>query len=212
MKRTPRLDLTGLEYGRLSVVEVSHRDERGAVYWLCRCSCGTEKRVRANVLTSGRARSCGCLHREIVTHHGMTKTRTFKSWESMWQRCGNPKAKSYEHYGGRGIRVCERWQSFQSFHEDMGERPEGMSLDRLNVDGDYEPGNCRWADKYQQQRNRVGTRTLALGDEVLTYPEWSERTGLPTNVIRWRVSRGWSVLETLSTPLTPGRGKPRNKD
>ncbi len=212
MKRTPRLDLTGRTFDRLSVVGVSHRDRRGAVYWLCRCSCGNEKRVRANVLTSGRARSCGCLHRDVITQHGMTKTRTFKSWESMWQRCSNPNAKSYEHYGGRGIRVCDEWQSFRQFHEDMGERPEGMSLDRLDVDGDYEPGNCRWADKYQQQRNRVGTQTLALGDEVLTYPEWSERTGLPTSVIRWRISRGWSVHDALSTSLTPGRGKPRNKD
>ncbi len=195
-----RDDLTGQQFDRLTVLSFSHKNDRGELYWNCRCTCGAEKAVKAGVLRSGKARSCGCLAREINTIHGMTKTRTFKSWESMWQRCTNPNAKSFEHYGGRGIKVCDRWRDFQAFLEDMGERPEGKSLDREASDGDYTPENCRWADKYQQQRNKRDTSQIVYGGVTQSYAAWAEQTGLASETISRRIRSGWSVADALTRP------------
>lgn len=203
-----RDELAGKHFGRLVVVGFSHKTERGDLYWACRCSCGNEKTVRAGMLRNGHVQSCGCLQREAVTTHGGTKTRSFKSWESMRQRCNNPNAPDFASYGGRGIKVCDQWADFATFLKDMGERPEGQSLDRIDVNGDYEPGNCRWADPYQQQRNRQGTEYLTHCGLRLSYPDWAARTGVPAKIIRWRLRNGWAVEAALSTPVMEGKGKP----
>lgn len=151
--------IEGLEnkrFGRLVVKEKSWQGARSR--WLCVCDCGIEIRVRSFELTSGNVLSCGCYQRdkkvERETVHGMHNTRTHRSWNNMKQRCTNPKAPNYQYYGGRGIRYCERWEKFENFHADMGDRPDGMSLDRYpDVDGDYEPGNCRWATQREQIHN-----------------------------------------------------------
>lgn len=154
------ISLTGNRYGRLLVVE--HAGPRtlpsGRVkhYWLCRCECGTEKEIVGDSLKRGLTRSCGCLHREIASpERQMSNHPEYRSYRSMLSRCCIPSAAGYEYYGGRGIEVCERWkESFWNFLEDMGERPEGMTLDRLDADGNYEPGNCQWACKRTQARNQ----------------------------------------------------------
>jgi hypothetical protein len=154
----PRLDLTGQRFGRWLVIERSSSSS-----WRCVCDCGTERMLPTGTLRYGGTQSCGCLRRERAlatnTMHGLRDRPVYRTWASMLQRCRNPNAPGYEYYGDRGITVCARWDpqqggSFSNFLADMGERPEGMSIDRIDNDGNYEPGNCRWATQAQQIANR----------------------------------------------------------
>lgn len=212
-KRPHKLDLTGQTFGDWTVIGPSHKNSRGEVYWLCRDSSGVERPVRANTLRSGRSQSAGERHRRAVTTHGMTGTPTFKSWESMKQRCLNPNAAGYAAYGGRGITVHAAWvNSFETFLADMGERPQGTTIDRRDVNGPYTPDNCRWTTKSGQQRNRREMATATCGGETRTLAEWAEITGIPSKVTSWRIRRGWSVERALAEPVMPGRGRRRTAD
>jgi len=137
-------DITGQRFGRL-VVTGCNSSKRGGGTWICLCDCGRNKIVDANSLKSGHTQSCGCLR------HGLCFTPTWWSWVGMTARCRNQNRKAY---GGRGISVCDRWLKFENFLSDMGERPLGHTIDRINNDGDYEPGNCRWATAKQQSENK----------------------------------------------------------
>jgi hypothetical protein len=129
------------------------------------------------------------------------KTPTYKTWESMIRRCTMPSQDSYPIYGGRGISVCERWRDFENFLADMGEKPDGMTIERNDGDGDYEPGNCRWASQQEQQRNRRGNRFLTHNGITATVAEWSDRTGIKSATIRTRIDKfKWSAEEALRTP------------
>ena len=135
--------------------------------------------------------------------HGMSGTPTHMAWVGMRQRCLNPSGNRYHRYGGRGIKVCERWlESFENFLADMGESPIGMSLDRIDNDGDYEPNNCRWADDSEQNRNRSIAKIVTAQGITMTLPEWSDKTGIPQHVLRNRLYRdGWDTDRAVSTPV-----------
>lgn len=157
-------DHTGKRFSMWTVKHRAESNKHGGAQWLCVCDCGTEKIVPATTLVQGKSRSCGCstklLQSISLTTHGHSRRRgkgfskTYSSWHAMRCRCLNPKHKQYADYGGRGIRVHETWNKFENFLADMGERPEDKTLDRIDVDGNYEPGNCKWSTQKEQTANR----------------------------------------------------------
>ena len=152
------IQLEGQRFGRLTVLSRSINNTHRHSRWLCLCECGTEKIVAIGHLRTGGVKSCGCLRREVVTNtktkHGGAYSSEYTSWAGMFQRCTNPKNQDYADYGGRGIQVWKAWKDFRNFLKDVGPKPSPkLSLDRINNEGNYEPGNVRWATQAQQVRN-----------------------------------------------------------
>ena len=200
------IDLVGQRFGRLIVIRFDGRDKWRKSYWLCRCDCGKEKIIGGNNLRSGNTKSCGCLAKNNALKHGHTikgkGTRTYESWHSMIQRCTNPKDKRYKDYGGRGITVCERWlNSFPNFLEDMGDRPKGHQIDRMNNDKGYHKSNCLWVTPKQNSRNRRSNHLETHNGKTQCITAWSEEVGIPEYVIRQRLKHGWSIERALTTPV-----------
>jgi hypothetical protein len=198
----------GQVYGRWVVLAFSRKEKvpgSSKWYWLCRCRCGTERAIYAASLRNGRSASCGCLKKEVQaklkTKHGQHKSPTYSCWMSMISRCHNPKRAAFADYGGRGIIVCNRWRySFDAFLEDLGERPSlSHSIGRMNNDGNYEPGNCRWETQSEQNRNKRNNHVIRHENESMTIAEWAERTGLSFSVISYRLREGWAVADALET-------------
>jgi len=205
----------GREFGKWTVIrEVEKRGKNR--YVLCRCACGREKPVMVQTLASGDSTRCrSCSNRKIAFRHGQASqiqpTPTYRSWLAMRRRCHSPRATSYDRYGGRGIRVCDRWDDFNNFLADMGERPSAEhTIDRLDCDGDYQPGNCRWATPIQQGNNRRCNRVLTLGERSQTLAQWAQELGIDERTISERLKR-WTVEEALTIPLKPNvSGQPRS--
>lgn len=199
------IDISGKRFGRLVVIEKSHGGKNSC--WKCVCDCGKYTVVGLPDLKDG-TKSCGCLKREKDIaggpnkKHGFCRFAEYRIWSSMIRRCTNPKSKRYHRYGGRGIRVCDRWlKSFKSFVDDMDQRPSAKySIDRIDNDGNYEPSNCRWATQKEQQRNRSDNHFVTAFGETKTLAEWSERSGISRGTIWNRIYKsGWNVERSLST-------------
>lgn len=200
-------DLRGRKFGRLTVLERCPSDDHGT-RWLCRCDCGNMTTVRAHALKSGHTVSCGCYRLEqcfsAVTTHSESSTKLHKVWRGMKWRCYDTHSAVYQYYGGRGIIVCDEWkQNYEKFRDwalENGYR-EGLSIDRINVDGPYSPENCRWADTYTQLNNTRRNHYLEFQGEVHSVSEWSRIVGISVGCLFSRLRRGWSVERILTEPV-----------
>ena len=200
-------DITGQKFNRWTVLKKSDRkDKRGKWLWECRCECGTIGLVTANSLKTGNSKSCGCWKKEQTsttkTTHGKSQTRLYKIWLGMKKRCNNPKSSIYKHYGGRGITVCGEWSSFEPFYEwSMGNGYEDtLTIDRIDVNGNYEPSNCRWVTAQQQHYNTRKSHFITFEGKTLTMKEWAEEKNVPYVAFKNRLYKGWDVDKALSTP------------
>lgn len=215
-----RLDLSGRKFGRLTAVRQASEMPRrtSGLVWECACDCGSTTHVPVGYLTSGNTTSCGCAHREMVSalgkksaKHSMTGSPEYRSWQSMRQRCNDPECKDYRNYGARGIKVCDRWEDFAAFYADMGDRPIGTTLDRIDNSGNYEPSNCRWADQKTQSNNRRANVVLTYDGKSLTVAQWSEIVGVERKTIEYRIRSGWATERALTTPSLTNRKKHGNQ-
>lgn len=191
-------DLTGKTFRKLTVLGWAGR-KKSKLYWNVRCECGRETMVLGPNLRSGVTGSCGICYRG----DGRTSLPEYDVWNGMIDRCCRPKCSGYKHYGGRGITICKRWRdSFWAFFHDMGPRPpSGYSIDRINNDGNYEPGNCRWATRTEQARNTRVNRIITHDGKTMCLAEWAEYAVVSDHVIGARLKLGWDFQEALETPL-----------
>lgn len=205
VQAVPRIDLSGQRFGQLIAVSYVGRSR-----WICRCDCGDRTTASATDLKRGQHRSCGHLH-PTKTHGATNKShpahRTFQKWLGMRARCENPNHKSYHCYGGRGIRICERWGDFENFLADMGICPEGLTLERVNNDGDYAPENCKWATWGEQHNNKRQNHKITFEGQTKTVSQWAKHLGFERHAISRRLKR-MSIDQALRLPthykLTPG--------
>lgn len=208
VKAHNRLDLVGRRFGKLMVTQfdgIKAFPSGVKTVWKCVCDCGNEVSVYGSALTNKNrgTKSCGCEARRVTGErsktHGMTGTRAYRIWQAMHNRCRNSKVANYAIYGGRGIKVCERWNSFENFIADMGDPPNGYSIDRIDNDGDYYPENCRWASRTEQARNKSTNRRLTLNGETRLLVEWAEQLGIDQASLRERLDK-WPLEAALTTP------------
>ncbi len=206
--------IIGQRFGRLLVIDYApsrtfpkcgqtHR------FWLCKCDCGTITEVRNSSL-GGNTNSCGCLHREMLVTQNLThgharpgqRSKTYMVWTAMIARCTCKTNKSFKDYGGRGIKVCERWMKFENFLSDMGEKPKRLTLHRIENDGDYEPSNCRWDTMKVQARHRRNTRIFTVNGITACLSEHCEHFGLNYGTVSMRINKyKWAIERALMTPV-----------
>lgn len=199
------IDRTGHRYGRLTVLRRAENDKHGNTRWECLCDCGTFTVVNSSAFWAGRTRSCGCRFNKRSTTHGLHGTRTYKVWGAMKDRCSNPNNKAYRHYGGRGIKVCERWMKFENFLADMGEVPEGMSIERVDVNGDYCPDNCVWLPLAKQNKNtRTNVRVTYKGREMIAL-DFAREIGRNRNLIYCWLKQGLTPEQIAAKPTNRRR-------
>lgn len=196
------VNLTTKSFGRWTVLEFSHTSKK-VYYWKCRCECGAIKAIASANLIRGKSLSCGCLAKELASKrektHGLSKSRTYRIWAGMKTRCTNPNETSWKYYGGRGIKLCDRWEKFQNFLEDMGEAPsKSHSIERMNVNGNYCKENCRWIEFKFQARNTTKNTLITHNGVTLCAAEWCEKLKVPYKLIMERIARGLTFEQAVS--------------
>ena len=196
------IDIKGKRFGKL--IAMSFREIRKRRHcWTCICDCGrTSVVVKGNLLSGGTV-SCGCLKKNIKHGHSRIgkSSSVYRSWNAMKNRCDSVNNKGYANYGGRGISYCKRWEDFSNFLEDMGEPEKGMTLDRINNDGDYTPENCRWATSKEQSQNRRSNVWITFNGKTLIQSDMAREYNLHPRTLNIRLKRGWSLKEALETPV-----------
>ena len=201
------IDLTGQRFGRLLVKERRGVDAWKSSMWLCLCDCGIECLVSSHNLRTGHTQSCGCLQREAAskahTTHGYRRTKLYGVWNSMVSRCHRKNCPAYSMYGGRGITVCDEWRTFEGFlvWSLKNGYKEGLSIDRIDNDKGYSPGNCRWASAETQANNKRSNINVGFNGETHTISEWSRMLGIKEATLRKRLKSGWSVEEAFNTSV-----------
>lgn len=200
-------DITGQRFGRWNVIEYADRGKNGEIQYKCRCDCGTERIIRRTSLTSGNSKSCGCLSRDVAIErgktHGDTKSRLYRIWAGIIQRCCNDRERyEWYKYGGRGIQVCEDWHKYENFRDwaIANGYDDGLSIDRIDVNGNYCPENCRWATVYEQNNNKRTSRRLTFRGKIGTIREFADEYGLAYSCLHTRLKLGWSIEKALLTP------------
>lgn len=216
MRRVNKEPEIGQRFGRLTILVAVPYPSTRRRYFMCRCDCGQQRRVDLSKLVSGLTKSCGCLAKELAAKrfvgkeyglkHGCARDSgvagAYQSWCSMKQRCENPKCPAFKWYGARGISVCERWGKFENFLEDMGHRGKDQSIDRFpDKNGNYEPGNCRWATVKEQMNNTRSNINVTMRGKTMTLAQWCEELGLKFNTILCRLRRGWTAEKALMEPI-----------
>ena len=200
------MDLKGKVFGRLTVIEFSHK-RKIVLKWRCICECGKETTVGSYELSAGRTQSCGCLRNERTskatikrnTTHGLSHKNEYFIYHDMHRRCYVKSNKRYKNYGGRGIGVCERWHNFECFFEDMKERPsKNHSIDRINTEGNYSPENCKWSTLTEQANNRTNNHYLIIDEIKMTMMEASLKYKINYSKLRSRLQRGWPVERAIN--------------
>ncbi len=201
------IDLTGKKINNFTVLSRAPNDKSGGTRWNCLCECGKEFSNWAANISKNKVKSCGCWRKKMAgtysITHGMSHTKEHKAWLHLRERCNNPKDPMYPNYGGRGIKVCKRWQnSFINFFNDVGLAPSKKhSIDRIDNNQDYKPGNCKWSTSFEQARNRRNNRLFSFNGETKCLPEWAEIYGLKSRFLYKRVvTNGWSIEKALTTP------------
>ena len=215
------VDLTGQRFGKLVVIE--RTENKGIeVRWLCKCDCGNQSIVASTRLKSGRTRSCGCLKGEtakkVMSTHKKTRTKIYNLYHLIKARCYKPYTNNFKDYGGRGITMCDEWLgkngfiNFYNWATNNGYKEEILpngknkwTIDRIDVNGNYEPKNCRFVTNEEQAKNKRNTVYLTYNGETLTQNEWAKKLNIYAGAIQWRLKKGWSVEETLSTPVKYGQ-------
>jgi hypothetical protein len=195
----PLNNLQDFQFGSLTVLQLGKSHGNGAV-WLCQCKCGTQKEIRASDMVQGSVKSCGCEHIKRIakasTTHGMTNTRTYSIWQAMRLRCN----RINQDYSCRGITYDECWDSFENFYLDMGEVPTGMSIDRIDVNGNYNKDNCRWATQEQQANNKRSSVFIEYNGKKQTVSQWAKELKMNHHTLRSRLKKGLTAEQAL-TPL-----------
>lgn len=200
------IDLTGRRFHRWTVLHAAPTARNGKRYWVCRCDCGTEKIVPGGGLRCGDSKSCGCWNRDSArareTTHGLTRHPLYAIWRGMSTRCENPNRKSYADYGGRGIKVCDRWGVFENFFADMSPTwKPGLTIERIDNDQGYEPGNCTWVPRARQSRNRRICIYLQTPWGELTLAEAARNVGISRRAMKARVDRAWAPERLFAAKL-----------
>lgn len=212
-------ELSGQRFGKLVAISSYYDSTRKITLWECKCDCGNTCFVRANRLVHGRTRSCGCLRKDSniknKTTHGKTNTRIYNAWHSMKARCYNPTNHNYSHYGDRGISVCDEWKnSFEPFYEwaISNGYQDGLSLDRIDNDGNYCPNNCRWVTTKVQNNNRSVSINISYNGKTQNLSDWCKELNLPYSRIYQRLSKYEFTFEEAITEPTHLRSGKRRKE
>jgi hypothetical protein len=205
-------DLTGKRFGRLTVLEFDHKDKYYNSYWKCRCDCGNELIATAGRLRSGHSKSCGCYSRERAaevcktrTTHNLSKHPLYGVWSNMIARCENPKNPDFQNwYGSKGVTVCDEWRNdFKVFYDwaMLNGYKKGLTIDRVNGEGNYEPDNCRWVTPKKQANNTSRNKLIEFEGETRTLSEWADYLGINYHTLQGRIRRSWSVKDAFNIPI-----------
>lgn len=203
------IDIVGNQYNRLTVLQLDKKDEKHRLYWLCKCICGETKTIRGDRLKKGITKSCGCLHKEKLKQIAeerkskgkLKKERLYVIWIGIKQRCLNVNCNEYKRYGHKGIKICDSWlndyQDFKKWSMKNGYK-ENLSIDRIDVYGNYEPSNCKWSDAKEQANNRTNNLNITFNNKTQTLAQWSEELNITYSCLYRRIKSNWSIEKAFN--------------